>query len=101
MNPYANMTQNDFDIYLDKLTDQASKAEILSLPGVYEIVAEAYNNEVLKTWAEENAQKLPVHPKVYESEFGYGFVGCDSDDYETEQDASLAAWENDGVFDSE
>ena len=99
MNAYENMTQRDFDNYLDKIMDITSKTELLSLPGVYEIISETYNNDVLALWAEENPEKLPINPKVYKSEWGYGFVGCDSDCYESEQEASLAAWENDGVFD--
>jgi len=52
-NPYAEMTQDDFDrILLDILKGETAQ-EILRIPGVAEILIEHYNNEVLDRWEQE------------------------------------------------
>lgn len=93
MNIYAKMTDQDFNRHYDKVTDELSKVELLAVPGVYELISEFYNNEILDSWAEA----ANVYAKlVYESQENpgyYGFTGCESDDYETEEEAEEAARE--------
>ena len=50
MNIYAKMTQADFDDYLERLLEGMTARELLSIGGVYEIVAEKFNNDVLDAW---------------------------------------------------
>jgi hypothetical protein len=51
--PYAAMTHEDFDRILADLVNQDGSDVIMSIPGVSQIVSEHYNNDVLKTWEEE------------------------------------------------
>lgn len=59
MGDYSKMTTEDFDRLLqqlinadlDRCTDRA--ASLLAIPGIYEILAEHYNNDVLEAWDEE------------------------------------------------
>jgi len=50
---YSKMTQEDFDNCLRKLLENDHASELLNIPGIYEIVSEHYNNEVLDAWAKE------------------------------------------------
>jgi hypothetical protein len=62
MNRYAKMSTEDFDrILADKINEFADKAangaaDLLSFPGVYEILAEEWNNEVLEAWEAEQPE---------------------------------------------
>ena len=53
MNPYEKMTQEDFNRILEEQLDKESGATLLAIPGIYEIVSEHFNNEVLAIWEEE------------------------------------------------
>ena len=52
--PYANMTDEDFDRILARLVIE-NAASLLTIPGVYEAVSEHFNNDVLTTWEQEQA----------------------------------------------
>lgn len=43
-----DVTQELFDDMLFKVIDEENASALLSIPGVYELVSEEYNNEVLK-----------------------------------------------------
>lgn len=51
--------------------------------------------EVTEANLEEIKEKLFVHFKcnIYQSEYGFGFTNCDSDIYESEIEAAVAALE--------
>lgn len=53
MPKYDNMTQADFDRILGDLMDDAPASHLLTIPGIYEILAEHYNNEILDAWTNE------------------------------------------------
>jgi hypothetical protein len=54
MGHYNKMTVEDFlRILADLINDEPASA-LLSVPGVYELVAEHYNNDVLGQWEKEN-----------------------------------------------
>lgn len=57
MTKYSNMTDNDFDRILTSLLDDMKASELLSIGGIYEIVSEEYNNDVLDIWAGEQEEK--------------------------------------------
>lgn len=44
---YAAITHQEFDAALRSIVREAEPIDILSIPGVYEIVSEYYNNDVL------------------------------------------------------
>lgn len=46
--------QERFDKKLEEVLDGMSGAELLAIPGLYEVVSEALNNEVLKAIEEED-----------------------------------------------
>ena len=48
MKKYENLTDDRFDEILVTLVNQSPASYLLSIPGVYELVAEEYNNEVLE-----------------------------------------------------
>lgn len=50
MNIYAKMTQADFNNYLERLLEGMTARELLAIGGIYEIVAEEFNNDVLDAW---------------------------------------------------
>ena len=50
MNKYSKMTTEDFDAILIGILKETTAAELLTIPGVYEIVSEHYNDEVLEPW---------------------------------------------------
>jgi len=52
MSKYDKMTQQEFDDILEDLV-RKNAANLLNIPGVYEAVAEHFNNEVLETWEEQ------------------------------------------------
>jgi hypothetical protein len=47
---YSGITDKEFDALLVTILEGMTAAELLSLEGVYEIVAEYYNNEILDMW---------------------------------------------------
>ena len=52
-NRYAAMTTEDFNRILEDLIYRDGVGIILMVPGVYELLAEEYNNAVLELWEEE------------------------------------------------
>ena len=42
------VSSEEFDAALTSILDEATTAELLSIPGVYEVVSEHYNNDALK-----------------------------------------------------
>lgn len=53
MSRYAWVTDAMFDAKLEELVGEMSAAEILSTPGVHEVLREALNNDVLNRLADE------------------------------------------------
>jgi len=47
------MTSDEFDEILIRLVDEHSASNLLTIPGVYEIVAEYMNNDVIQVWEDE------------------------------------------------
>lgn len=50
---YSKMTNDDFEKHLLYVLDGMTPNDFLSIPGVYEIVAEYFNNDILESWAED------------------------------------------------
>lgn len=48
--PHEKMSTEDFDRILFDLVGEDSASNLLGIPGVYEIVAEHYHNEVLEAY---------------------------------------------------
>lgn len=44
----SQITQEEFDAKLDELVASMTAVEIFAMPGVYEIVSEQLNNEVIR-----------------------------------------------------
>lgn len=55
MTDYSKMKSEDFDRILIILVNQNPAGNLLHIPGVYELVAEDYNNDVLEYWGQEKA----------------------------------------------
>lgn len=49
-----NMTSEEFDRILTEVLDEEPVCFLLTVPGVYEAVAEYFNNEVIKRWEQQN-----------------------------------------------
>ena len=47
------MEDEDFNRLLLEILDTESPQTLISIPGVYELLAEYYNNDVLDMWKEE------------------------------------------------
>jgi hypothetical protein len=54
---YSKMTQQDFDNILFEKLENMKASEIIRLPGIYEIVSEEFNNEILSEWDAEQERK--------------------------------------------
>ena len=59
-NKYAAMTDDDFDRILVELVGSESGTALLLIPGIYEILSEYFNNEVLDRWEVEQAENAEV-----------------------------------------
>ena len=50
-NKYDKLTDEEFDNILAELMDEDGPASaLLSIPGIYEVVSEYYNNDILDMW---------------------------------------------------
>lgn len=56
MKKLSTMTNEDFNRLLCDLIDKhnVKASQLLSVPGVYEILSEEYNNEIIDAFMEEN-----------------------------------------------
>ena len=50
MNKYKDLTQEKFDDLLMELIGHKTVFSIIHLSGIYEILSEEYNNDVLELW---------------------------------------------------
>ncbi len=50
---YSTMTKDEFDGRLFSIADALGTDYLLTIPGVYELVAEELNNDILDAWAAE------------------------------------------------
>ncbi|MCK9597884.1 MAG: hypothetical protein M0R06_02515 [Sphaerochaeta sp.] len=48
------ITNDEFDKILAEVLDENRASSLLSVPGIYEILSEEFNNEVLCRWEELN-----------------------------------------------
>jgi len=53
MGKYDDMTREDFNKHLHRVLADQSANDMLLIPGVYEILAEHFNNAVLESWEAE------------------------------------------------
>ena len=58
MTDYSKMTQEDFERILIKLVNQSPASYLLDIPGVLELVAEDYNNNILEHWQQEQETEI-------------------------------------------
>jgi rubrerythrin len=72
MNRYEKMTDDEFTKCLEDILSETSTGELLSIPGIYEIVSEHFNNEVLEKWEND-------HPEYFCSECGNPLDGNEID----------------------
>uniref|UniRef100_A0A6M3M065 Uncharacterized protein n=1 Tax=viral metagenome TaxID=1070528 RepID=A0A6M3M065_9ZZZZ len=64
---YDQMTDDEFYEILADLVVKNS-GSLLEIPGVYEVVSEHFNNDVLACWAEANPVKAGACPECEEFE---------------------------------
>ena len=50
MSKHRPITQEEFDILLDSVLKGIKANTLLTIPGIYEILSEEYNNTVLQIW---------------------------------------------------
>jgi hypothetical protein len=58
-NRYAKMTQQDFDRILNHMVCD-NYHTLLSIPGIYEVLAEHWNNEILEAWEDEQEMEAEM-----------------------------------------
>lgn len=66
MADYSKMTDSDFDRYLTEAVRSLSAEQWLAIPGIYDVMREAYNNEVLDAWSNDNPEL--AYPEDEEAE---------------------------------
>ena len=54
---YEKMTDEDFYRILEDILNEMSGDSILVIPGLYEVLAEYFNNEILDRWEDEQDGK--------------------------------------------
>lgn len=47
---HSDLTKEEFDSILAEILEETHIETILEIPGVYDLLAEALNDEVIKTW---------------------------------------------------
>ena len=47
---YADITTEEFDEFLKQILRSLAASELLLIEGVYELVSEEFNNEILDRW---------------------------------------------------
>ena len=57
MKDYSKMTQEDFDRILEQILKKMYASQLLDIPGIYKVVSEHFNNEVLDRWKEETTSE--------------------------------------------
>lgn len=50
------ITQKEFDQILQNILKKQTGEQLLHIPGIYEILTEEYNNEVISVWEENNEE---------------------------------------------
>ena len=50
MNRYDEITQDEFKSLIEDVANEMDIAQVLAIPGVYEIVSEYLNNAALELW---------------------------------------------------
>ncbi len=50
IDPYADLTHEKFDLILLEIVGEQSSGQLLAIEGIYEILAEHFNNAVLEDW---------------------------------------------------
>ncbi|NIR48314.1 hypothetical protein GWN75_07975 [candidate division KSB1 bacterium] len=51
------INQEEFDRRLMKKLEDVKASELIHLPGIYEILSEEYNNEIIEEWEIDEASK--------------------------------------------
>jgi len=49
----AKFSQEEFDAKLEEILDDQTGSSLLLIPGIYEIVSEHFNNEILEAMEED------------------------------------------------
>lgn len=60
MTDYSKMKQEDFDRILEQVVSEEIAGNLLTIPGVYEVLSEHFNNEVLDRWEREQTGECCV-----------------------------------------
>lgn len=55
MNKYSKLTDEEFDRRLGEIMDRKPASYLLTVPGVYDILREEYNNDILDEWEKDQA----------------------------------------------
>jgi len=63
---YDKMTTEDFDTLLVQIMNEHTGEQIFAIPGIYEVVSEYFNDEVLDRWAKDNPEL--AYPEDYADE---------------------------------
>jgi len=56
MADYTLLTDDEFDRILADKVDETPGCSLLSIPGVYELLSEHFNNAVLEKWEQDNPE---------------------------------------------
>lgn len=59
-----NISQEEFDRILEEMLEEMPASNLLTVPGIYEIVAEHFNNDVLREWSREHEDDPGPRPAV-------------------------------------
>lgn len=54
---FSKMTDEEFDNILMEIMNEEKASDLLIIPGIYEIVAEYFNNDILDVWEQRQLEK--------------------------------------------
>lgn len=57
MEKYAKMTNEEFQEILVEIINENLPSDLLCIPGIYEILSEEFNNDILTRWEERQVEE--------------------------------------------
>lgn len=61
---YSELTDDEFDALVVELAEKDGAANVVTIPGVWEVVREHYNNAALELWENRRYQDAVYSSKI-------------------------------------
>lgn len=68
----TNINNDQFDEMLREKLSKITAAQLLSIPGIYEIVSEEFNNEIIEDWENSRIERIAKRSRIYHDKHVFG-----------------------------